>query len=199
MKTNTIKKSILLILLFVSNIFSQDSKRDLWQQPVKIMDMLGIKPGMVIGEAGAGDGYFTFFLAKRVGDKGRVYANDINVDALKKLWKRVIAEDIMNISIILGDETNPLFPRKKMDMVVMMLMFHEIQDPIRFLQNITYSLKKNSVVVIIDRDPEKYGQNYSHFKKKEQVTEIIYKANYEILKIDESLPRDYVFIIRPKR
>lgn len=193
-----IKQSILLILLFISNTFPQDSKRDLWQQPIKIMDMLGIKSGMTIGEAGAGDGYFTFFLAKRVGSSGRVYANDIDVKSLQKLWKRAINEGVTNISLIIGDIDDPLFPKQKMDMVVMMLMFHEVERPIEFLRNTRSSLKPGSVIVIIDRDPDKYGQQYSHFKKKEEVEKIIKDANYEILKIDESLPRDYIFIIRPK-
>ncbi|MBN2571677.1 MAG: class I SAM-dependent methyltransferase [Ignavibacteriales bacterium] len=199
MKIKKFKILVLFIFLVITkNFFSQDSKRDIWQQPTKIMDKIGVKPGMIIGEAGAGDGYFTFFLAKRVGDKGRIYANDINVDALKKLWKRALAENITNISLIIGEYEDPLFPRGKMDMVVMMLMFHEIEKPVEFLQNTKLCLKSGAVVVIIDRDPDRYGKNYSHFKKKEQVTEIINKANYEILKIDESLPRDYIFIIRPK-
>ena len=64
------------------------SSRDSWQQPEKIMDTIGVKPGTVIGDVGAGEGYFTFKLAKRVGEHGKIYANDLNEKVLEELSAR---------------------------------------------------------------------------------------------------------------
>ena len=81
---------LVVLLLYTTNSFfcvayAQNSNRDSWQQPEKIMDVVGIKEGMIIGEAGAGKGYFTFYLSKRVGKSGKVYANDIKKDVLEKI------------------------------------------------------------------------------------------------------------------
>jgi predicted methyltransferase len=65
-----------------------DAARDTQLQPERVMDAVGIRPGMVIGEAGAGRGYFTFKLARRVGDTGRIYANDIDESALAHVRER---------------------------------------------------------------------------------------------------------------
>ena len=83
-----------VILLFagvlseISTCTAQDTYRDSWQQPEMVMDTLGIKSGMIIGEAGAGRGYFTFKLAERVGETGKIYANDISRSSLNYLRNR---------------------------------------------------------------------------------------------------------------
>ncbi len=72
--------STILFQFSINLLFGQS--RDTWQQPEKVMDKIGVKPGMVIGEAGAGHGYFTFKLAERVETEGKIYANDISQTAL---------------------------------------------------------------------------------------------------------------------
>jgi len=72
-------KFITLLLLSVLALFSsfnlaQSNRRDARVQPEKVMDVIGVKPGMVIGEAGAGRGYLTFKLSRRVGETGMIYA-----------------------------------------------------------------------------------------------------------------------------
>ena len=86
------------------------SSRDAWQQPEKIMDVVGIEPGMVIGEAGAGDGYFTFFLSERVGETGHVFANDIVKSKLAGIERTCERDSITNITTIFGEPDDPLFP-----------------------------------------------------------------------------------------
>jgi len=66
---------------------AQDS-REQRDQPEKLLDVAGVKPGMIIGEAAAGDGYLTFFLSRRVGASGRIYANDIDPGSLRHLEDR---------------------------------------------------------------------------------------------------------------
>ena len=77
--------SSIFILGMMFNVFAQtpswEKRANERQSPEKVMDSIGLKPGMVIGEIGAGRGRYTVFLAKRVGETGKVYANDINVVA----------------------------------------------------------------------------------------------------------------------
>jgi predicted methyltransferase len=66
----------------ISGVSFGQAEREEWQSPGQIMDAVGVKPGMRIGEAGAGRGYFTFPLARRVGPGGVVFANDISTSSL---------------------------------------------------------------------------------------------------------------------
>src|SRR5512139_590228 len=82
---------------------SAQEGRDKRQQPEMVMDVLGIQPGMTIGEVGAGHGYFTFKLSRRVGPEGRIYANDIDRHALERIEERAKKEDVDNIVTVLGE------------------------------------------------------------------------------------------------
>lgn len=203
----TIAIAAVLIVAFAASSFwrdhsaatpCQEHNRDDWQQPETIMDTIGVKPGMVIGEAGAGRGYFTFKLAKRVGATGIIYANDINEDVLKTIRERCEKEKITNIITILGKEKDPLFPVEAMDLVIMVYVFHDLEQPVPLMQNIKPSLKPGAVVVIVDRDPDRFGQEYHHFMKKEEVVKKIKAAGYEIVKIHTFLARDNIYVCRPE-
>jgi len=74
-------------VILISFVFASD-KRDKDHQPERVMDVVGVKPGMIIGEVGAGSGYFTFKLAKRVEESGHVFANDISSSALRSLGEK---------------------------------------------------------------------------------------------------------------
>src|SRR5215475_1313736 len=76
--------------------------RDAWQRPEAVMDALGIKPGSVVGDVGAGGGYFTFHLARRVGPTGKVYAEDILEEEVKKIRERAEGEKLVQVEAILG-------------------------------------------------------------------------------------------------
>ena len=178
------------------NITCPDDYRDTWQQPENIMDTIGVKQGMVIGEAGAGEGYFTFKLSKRVGNKGKIYANDIDEDALGKLIDRCDEEGISNIETIVGETENPLFPVGILDMVIMVYVFHDLEEPVKFIENIRPSLKPGANVVIVDRDPDKYGGQYDHFLKKDQVVDKVKKSGYELIRVATFLPRDNIYILK---
>ncbi len=89
-----------------------------WQMPYRIIDEAGIQPGMTVADVGAGDGYFTFRLAERVGPDGRVYANDIDNRALQVVRDKCREEDIRNVAVIFGKEDDPLLPEKSMDIVL---------------------------------------------------------------------------------
>jgi predicted methyltransferase len=87
-----------------------DAERDARLQPERVMDAIGVRPGMVIGEAGAGRGYFTFKLARRVGAQGKVYANDIDRGALDHIRQVCRDENIANVETVVGEVEDPLFP-----------------------------------------------------------------------------------------
>ena len=197
------RRSLRFILLLIS-LFSlihnlsiaQNKYRDAQQQPEAIMDTVGVKAGMTIGEAGAGEGYFTFWLSKRVGETGKIYANDIKESVLKKIKKRCERDSVTNITTILGTQNDPRFPDVELDMVVMMLAFHEFKDHAKWLENVKASMKPDARLVIIERDPEKTGSGWGHFMKNDEILDAVKKANFELVRIETFLKNDNIFIFR---
>lgn len=123
------------------------------QPPAKVMDAVGIHPGMVIGEVGAGRGRYTVHLATRVGDAGKIYANDINSSSLAYVRERCRRDGIRNVETILGKVDDALFPKAALDMVFMVWVYHMMDEPVAMLKSIIPSLKPGATVVIVDPIP----------------------------------------------
>jgi len=170
--------------------------RESWQPPEKILDAIGVRPGMRIGEAGAGQGYFTFPLARRVGSKGVVFANDISASSLDVIRERAAREGLGNIKIVLGEIEDPLFPEKNLDMVVMVYVLHELERPIPFLKNLHSYLKPGGSLVIIERNTTAERAHFPSFMTHRQILETISKTGYELDRTEGFLPRDTIYIYK---
>jgi ubiquinone/menaquinone biosynthesis C-methylase UbiE len=145
----------------------ENARRDARLQPERVMDAVGIRPGMVVGEAGAGRGYFTFKLARRVGASGKVYANDIDAGSLAYLRERCQRDGIENVVTILGRMEDPLFPAGSMHMVFMVNTYHYLARPVVLLRNLIPALKPGAIVAVVEHDPEKSG---AEFQKESRLT-----------------------------
>jgi ubiquinone/menaquinone biosynthesis C-methylase UbiE len=173
--------AVLLLLPFLDG--GQNSYRDRELQPEKLMDAIGVLPGMIIGEGGAGRGYFTFKLAARVGPDGKIYANDIDRSALSAIRSRCEREGVANIQTILGEVEDPLFP-PGLDMVFMVAAFHDFEKQVEWLENVKSSLKPEATLVIVEKDPDRYGRDRSHHMTKEEILATVKKADFELVRVD---------------
>ncbi len=191
---------VLLLLIFpLQPGFSfPEDVRDKYHQPDKVMDIAGIKPGMIIGEVGAGSGYFTFHLARRVGEVGKVYANDISRRALRALSERADREGVSNIETILGEVEDPLLP-SGLDAVFIVNAFHDLAEPVALLNNLVPSLKPDARVVILDRDPAKLKNYSSHNLTKDEVLEYVKQSDFELDRLETFLPQHAIYIIKLKK
>jgi len=174
---------------------NDDSRRDERLQPERVMDAIGIRPGMVVGEAGAGRGYFTFKLARRVGPTGKVYANDIDREALDHVRQVCRDEGIGNIETVVGEVEDPLFPVSGLELVMLVYALHDFSRPVAFLQNLKKYLKPNGTVVILDQDPESSGDN--HFLARQRLVELLTESGYELARDERFLEKDLLLVFRP--
>lgn len=197
MKIYPLVPVILTIVLVRGILPAQDSDRDSWQEPERILDSLNIHEGMIIGEAGAGSGYLTFFLSKKVGDRGKIFANDIQCHGLDEIEDKCAADNIRNITTVLGEEDDPLFPEKQLDMVIMILAFHDFTKPVAWMKNVISYLKKDARLVIIDRDPDKWGSGWDHFMTKKKLLATMEKTEFKLVRIFTFLKRDNIYIFKP--
>jgi len=136
----------------VSARWSNEEARDRVNESTLVMDKAGIKPGMTVADIGAGEGYYTIRLASRVGKDGRVLAEDIVASVRDILAERVARERLENVSVRLGTVADPKLPNDSFDRVLMVHMYHEIEQPYEFLWRMRPSLKPDGMVVVVDAD-----------------------------------------------
>lgn len=132
--------------------FSTEDVRDSQGEARKVMDMAAIEPGMTVADIGAGEGYYTVRLAERVGEEGRVLAQDIDRGAIERLGRRVERERLDNVSIKLGAEDDPRLPEDSFNRVFMVHMYHEVAEPYAFLWRLWPALEEDGKVVVVDID-----------------------------------------------
>jgi len=192
---------VLLFCLMATMGLAQSSNpsRDKIEQPEKVMEAVGVKPGMVVGEIGAGQGYFTFWLAKGVGAGGKVYANDIDSSALAAIERRRENEKVDNVETILGTVDEPLLPAGALDMVFIINAFHDLARPVELLANLLPALKPGATVVIMDRDPARFSDTHRHFLPREQVEEIVGRSVFEMDRVETFLRDHNLYILKARK
>lgn len=144
-----------------SNAFSTEQIRDDRSEAITVMDQANIRTGMTVADIGAGDGYYTVRLANRVGARGRVLAQDIDEDALRRLGNRVERELLDNVSIKLGGFDDPRLPQSSFDRIFMVHMYHEVAEPYAFLWRLRPALRDGGQVIVVDvdRPADQHGIN----------------------------------------
>src|SRR5215212_9595768 len=134
----------------VDDTFSTEDARDRLGEAEEVMELAGVNPGMSVADVGAGQGYYTVRLARVVGAKGRVLAEDILPDVRDSLSDRVQRESLDNVSVKLGTADNPMLPSQSFDRVFLVHMYHEVESPYAFLWHLRDGVKPDGEVVVVD-------------------------------------------------
>jgi SAM-dependent methyltransferase len=169
------------------------------QPPGRVMDAIGVVPGMVIAEIGAGRGRYAVHMASRVGSEGKVYANDIDSDALAYIRERCERDGIGNIETILGKVDDPLLPEGMLDLVYVINSYHHFDDPVALLENVIPSLKPEGRLVIIEHDWDKYGDKAGwHCKHQNDLIDEVYRSGFYLVDIMTFLEKDNINVFIPR-
>jgi len=172
------------------------------EKPELVMQAMDLKPGMAVAEIGAGTGFFTRRIAKVVGPKGKVYAEDIQPQMLDLLKQNTAKEGVGNVVTVLGTETDPKLPRHSIDRVLLVDVYHEFQKPEPMLAAIRDCLAPGGTVILVEYRLE--GETASHINIKhrmsvEQVLSEWTAAGFTLVRRSEDLPSQHVFIFAARR
>lgn len=205
MKSIRVNIIISAFILGLVSISASSQDPDAWehrqndrQPPEKVMDAIGVKPGMIIGEVGAGRGRYVVHMAKRIGRKGKVYAEDIDKGDLEYLDHRCKRDNIQNVETILGDETDPKLPENTLDLVYIVNSYHHIDQVVPLMSNIIPSLKSNGRLVIIENEPSKSGWE-GHSTPRKKLIKEAEEAGYSLIETIDILELDLIYIFEIKQ
>lgn len=167
------------------------------QPPKEVMDLIGVRPGLVIGEVGAGRGRVTVHLADRVGEKGKIYANDIDARALDYLKQRCERLGFANVETVLGLVDDAKFPANSLDLVFMAWVFHHVDQPAPLLKSLMPSLKPWGSVVMVEPAPA-HTEASGRALTRELLDREAREAGFELAGfIEGRLKEDNIIILRP--
>jgi arsenite methyltransferase len=128
----------------------EDPGRDKWQKPQRVVAELGLKPGDIVADLGAGSGYFTVPLARAVGPSGKVYAIDIDRDMLAYVQRRAEEEHLENVRTTLADPDDPKLPPSSVDLIFICDTLHHISQREKYYPLLARALKPRGRLVNID-------------------------------------------------
>ena len=131
--------------------------RALWQKPDLVMDQLGIADGSKVADIGAGAGWFTLRLARRVGPNGKVYAQDLQPEMVIAIDRRVRRENLRNVKVVKADENSPNLPQGDLDAVLVVDVYPEVKNPVSFLRSLAASLRPHGRIGIVNYKPRSGG------------------------------------------
>ena len=116
------------------------------------MDAMGIADGSVVADIGAGSGWFTIRLARRVGPQGIVFAEDVQQEMINAISRRVSREGFNNVKPVLGTINDPKLPALSLDAALLVDSFHEVDatDRVKMLSNLGKALKPQGRLGIVD-------------------------------------------------
>jgi cyclopropane fatty-acyl-phospholipid synthase-like methyltransferase len=180
-----------------SKVFD-DPKRDAWQKPHEVIQALALKPDAIVGDIGAGTGYFAVRLAQMVPD-GRVYAVDTEPDMVKHLAERAKANGVNNLTAVAGKPDDARMPEKA-DMLLLVDVYHHIDKRETYFRKLGEALKPSGHVAIIDFTPEAaMGPPKASRIAASRVKTELKAAGYDVVQEHTFLPNQYFLVFAPAK
>src|SRR5262245_1057905 len=172
------------------------AERDSEEEPDHAIDVLKIAKGSTVADLGAGSGYMTVKLAKKVGPEGKVLANDIQPGMLELLNKRLAKSKISNVSTILGSQDDPRLPIDAIDLVLMVDVYHELSQPQLMLRHIRASLRSGGRLVLLEyrKEDPNIPIRPEHKMSVAEAKLEVEAEGFKLTKTNEDLPRQHILI-----
>ena len=168
------------------------------EEPDKALDAIAIQAGQTVADLGAGVGYMTWRMAKRVGPQGVVYGQDVQPYMLEQLQKNMKERGITNVKTVLGGFSDPKLPSGALDLVLMVDVYHEFSEPQKMLRGIREALKPGGRLVLIEyrgEDPA-VPIRPEHKMTVKQVRAELEPEGFGFVESLEILPRQHILIFR---
>ncbi|HZP02996.1 MAG TPA: class I SAM-dependent methyltransferase [Terriglobia bacterium] len=171
-------------------------ERDEEEQPSVVVDALSLRGGEVVADLGAGSGYFTFRLAHKVGEKGKVLAVDIQEEMLETVRRRAEASNLANVEVVKASETDPRLPVNGVDAVLIVDVYHELSHPFEVMTKVRQALRPGGRVVCVEyrKEDPKVPIKEVHKMTVEQLRKEMSAVGLDHSRTIETLPFQHIVI-----
>jgi predicted methyltransferase len=176
----------------VSQAWGEEAARDRVGEAADVIRIAGIRAGMAVADIGTGGGYYVMRVAPVVGPQGRVYAQDLSLAALDQVRQRVRGAGFQNVRYVQGRHTSARLAGASVDVVLMVHMYHEIEQPYLLLDRLRASLKPGGRIVIVDLD----RPSEAHGMPKSLLLCEVRAVGYELAGVTD-IAQGYVAVFRP--
>jgi predicted methyltransferase len=170
------------------------SGREQQEEPDRALELIGITPGMVVADVGAGTGYITMRLARRVGPAGKVYASDLQPAMLQIIRDKARQQQVSNVEVVQGTEDDARLPDSAIDLALLVDVYHEFWRPQEMLRSIRRSLKPSGELVLVEyrkEDPSIPIASTHRMSVAEARTEVEAEG-FTFDRLVEGLPRQHI-------
>ena len=166
------------------------------EEPDRALDVLKIPKGAVVADVGAGSGYMTVKLSKRVGPTGKVYANDIQPEMLRLLGLRLNADKITNVTLVQGEVDNPRLPPATLDLELLVDVYHEFSKPQTMLKQLREALKPAGRLVLLEyrKEDPSIPIRPEHKMSVAEAKLELEAEGFSLSQVNESLPRQHILV-----
>jgi predicted methyltransferase len=174
------------------------STREREEAPSQALQLIGIRPGMVVADVGAGSGYMTTRLSALVGPTGKVIANDIQPQMLQIIQAKAQAEHLTNVDVVLGTETDVNLPANSIDLVLLVDVYHEFWHPREMLGSIRRSLKDHGQLVLVEyrKEDPNIPIAPTHRMSVADVRTEVAAEGFTFDRLIPGLPRQHIIVFR---
>ena len=172
------------------------SERETEEAPDEALDAIGIKKGWSVADIGAGSGYMTVRLSRRVGATSQVYANDIQQGMLDLLDKRLKKSRITNVHPVLGSQDDPKLPAASIDLALLVDVYHEFSAPQLMLRHIREAIKPGGRLVLLEykKEDPSIPIRPEHKMTVAEAKMEVEAEGFKLTRVDNGLPRQHVLI-----
>jgi ubiquinone/menaquinone biosynthesis C-methylase UbiE len=171
-------------------------ERETEEAPDEALNIIGIKRGSSVADIGAGSGYMTIRLSKRVGANGVVYANDIQQPMLDILDKRLKSGRLTNVQLILGNPDDPKLPPASVDLALLVDVYHELSQPQAMLKRLHEAVKPGGRLVLLEykKEDPSIPIRPEHKMSVAEAKMEVEPEGFRLGRVDDGLPWQHVLI-----
>ena len=165
-------------------------EREKEESTKEMIKALNLKEGMIVADVGCGNGYHSLMMAKLVSPNGKVLCVDIQQKMLDLLKKRAEFEKISNLELIKGKYTDPMLPKGKVDLILLVDAYHEFTDPENMLKKMHDSLSENGVIALVEfrKEDKSVPIKEDHKMSKKQIDKEFTANGFKLVRSYDKLP-----------
>ena len=150
-------RELAMVMSFHGAPWLERPEREEEERLSTLVAQLGLKPGMVVADVGAGSGVLSLMMAHEVGEKGKVLAIDIQQEMLDLLGDKIMNNKIKNVELVLGTEKSPKLKEASIDLALMVDVYHEFEYPYEMTLELAKALKPGGRIAFVEyrrEDPQ---------------------------------------------